>query len=385
MKNIEQGDIKVRALEPGEESGWDTYVRNHPGALPYHLLAWKNAIADAYGHRSRYLVAKDGNGSVHGVLPLIDIAPPFTAAHTVSLPFCDAAGPLVSEVDVEALLHEEALQLSSQRKVKTIEIRFSGVSDLQDDDSGQVVHDRGESENSSVERRSADKDIKVRMLLDLPKDVDTLWKSYKSKLRSQVNKARKNGLDFCAGNSVELVEEFYQVYAENMHRLGSPAHSLKFFQSIAQRYGEEAVLGIVSHEGRPIGAGILLFIGPRVSIPWASTLSEFNRLAPNMLLYWQLIELSIQRGAVLFDFGRSTPGEGTYKFKQQWGAEPKPLRWVRSVVASQEGKAVWQTDNQSVQSGKKSAGRELAENVWRKMPISVCNFLGPRLRKYISL
>lgn len=385
MINIEQGDIKVRALEPGEESRWDTYVRNHPGALPYHLLAWKNAVAEAYGHQSRYLVAKDDKGSVHGVLPLIDIAPPFAAAHTVSLPFCDAAGPLVSECEVDALLQKEALKLVGLSKIKTMEIRFPGVSHLQENESGQDIQDSREGENAAPGIPPPGGDIKVRMLLELPGDVETLWKSYKSKLRSQVNKARKNGLDFSFGNNDELVADFYRVYAENMHRLGSPAHSLKFFQSIARQYGEDAVLGIVSHEGRPIGAGILLFVERRVSIPWASTLSDFNRLAPNMLLYWQLIELSIQRGATQFDFGRSTPGEGTYKFKQQWGAEPAPLSWVRSVVRIEEGNTVWQTDSQTVQSGKKSVGREFVENVWRNMPISVCNFLGPRLRKYISL
>ena len=29
----------------------------------------------------------------------------------------------------------------------------------------------------------------------------------------------------------------------------------------------------------------------------------------------------------MFDFGRSTVGSGTYKFKEQWGAQPSPAVW----------------------------------------------------------
>ena len=32
-----------------------------------------------------------------------------------------------------------------------------------------------------------------------------------------------------------------------------------------------------------------------------------------------------------FDFGRSSEGEGTYKFKKQWGAKPTPLVWYDSI------------------------------------------------------
>jgi hypothetical protein len=35
--------------------------------------------------------------------------------------------------------------------------------------------------------------------------------------------------------------------------------------------------------------------------------------------YWEAIRFSLKKGFRRFDFGRSTPHEGTYKFKQQWG------------------------------------------------------------------
>ena len=52
-----------------------------------------------------------------------------------------------------------------------------------------------------------------------------------------------------------------------------------------------------------------------------------RELCPNHLLYWSIIETAIAAGCEVLDFGRSTPNEGTYKFKEQWGAEPLTLHW----------------------------------------------------------
>ncbi|MEZ5583585.1 MAG: GNAT family N-acetyltransferase [Candidatus Competibacteraceae bacterium] len=64
-----------------------------------------------------------------------------------------------------------------------------------------------------------------------------------------------------------------------------------------------------------------------MEIPWASSLRKYNSLSPNMLLYWSVLEFACKKGYRIFDFGRSTPGEGTYRFKEQWGAKPVQLYW----------------------------------------------------------
>jgi len=385
MNNSSSKPLKVRVIQSGEDSRWDTFVRNHPDSLPYHLAAWKNAVRDAYGHQPAYFIAEDGKGDLQGALPMIEIAQPFSAAQSVSLPFCDAAGPLVLDVDAEEQLKAAVRERSGRSNVKTIEMRLSGGSNREEGFGAGCAQSSREPEAKETETGLLQQHVKVRLLLDMPDDAEILWKSYKAKLRSQVNKAKKNGLEFHSGNSAELVDEFYHVYAKNMHRLGSPAHSRKFFQCIARNYGSDAKVGVVSFQGEPIGAGILLFIAERVSIPWASTLSDFNKLAPNMLLYWQLIEQSIQHGARQFDFGRSTPGEGTYKFKLQWGAQPEQLYWIKSSIDKIDGQPAWRDEAEPVPNAKKSRRRALVETIWQRMPLPLCNFIGPKIRKYISL
>ena len=50
-----------------------------------------------------------------------------------------------------------------------------------------------------------------------------------------------------------------------------------------------------------------------------------------MLLYWNLLQRSIERKQRVFDFGRSTMDGNTFRFKKQWGAEPHPAVWQYHV------------------------------------------------------
>ena len=114
-------------------------------------------------------------------------------------------------------------------------------------------------------------------------------------------------------------------------------------------------------------------------IPWASTLAEYNALAPNMLLYWTIQSQLCERGVRQFDFGRSTFGEGTYKFKKQWGALPVALDWREWDAQGVAPVAAPAT------AGASSSLRPLIESAWQRLPLAVTNSLGPRLRRYITL
>ena len=136
------------------------------------------------------------------------------------------------------------------------------------------------------------------------------------------------------------------------------------------------MIAIVRYEGVAVGAGLILLTESKVCIPWASTRFEYNKLSPNMLLYWALLKYSNDQGCNQFDFGRSTYNEGTFKFKRQWGAKPVPLKWRHSDD---------EVNSEKVPSTDSNKFRTTIENVWRKLPLSVVNCIGPKLRKYISL
>lgn len=124
-------------------------------------------------------------------------------------------------------------------------------------------------------------------------------------------------------------------------------------------------------DNKPIAASFLMGHKETLEIPWASTLKEVNHLSINMLLYWEVLKYSIKKQYSYFDFGRSSLNSGTFKFKQQWGANPKQLYWH-----------YWLPDNSELPSlNPDNPKYALAIRAWKKLPVFVANLLGPLLVK----
>ncbi|GAB6059660.1 FemAB family XrtA/PEP-CTERM system-associated protein [Desulfonatronum parangueonense] len=338
------------------ESGypaWDEYVLHHEHGSPYLTTAWKKAVQNGYGHETLYLAAFSGSNVV-GSLPLVLFKPPLTRARLVSLPFCDFGGLLADDPTVADVLLSNAQKLATDLHAD-LEIRCPAPT-------GAILSHGGFIQVTD----------KCRMLLELPGTAEELWTGFKSKLRSQINRAGKNGLTCRLGGS-ELLNDFYHVFTKNMRDLGSPVHGKSWLEAVVDAFGRQAVVGVVYSANIPAAAGIVLCHGRTVSIPWASALREFNRLSPNMLLYWTFLRFAADSGFASFDFGRSTPEEGTYAFKKQWGAAPVPLSWYRLATTSSRA-----------EQGSNGALRRTLESVWQCLPLPAANVLGPCLRKYID-
>ncbi len=353
--------MNIRLATDTDKERWNNYVIKHQHAHPYFLYDWGAAVKAGYGHRCYYLLAEEDK-SIVGILPLIHMKLPLLSNQLISLPFSDLGGPLANNQEVVLSLTNEAFKTAKQLGAKVLELRTREV----------------KVDPTLLNSTCQIKSDKASMLLQLPTGSQKLWESFKSKLRSQIRKAEKNSLTFEWGDLSRL-NEFYNVFSKNMRDLGSPVHSKKWFHSVLHAYGANAKIGLVFKEKVPAGCGIILTAGKKACIPWASTVRELNRFSPNMLLYWKFMEHLADNDYEEFDFGRSTPNEGTYKFKAQWGASPRQLHWhCYNLKNSLNKKAKSQAVNPK---GK----RQVLENIWRQLPVPIANIVGPTLRKHISL
>jgi len=347
---------------------YNDYIASQPNATPYHYSGWLTAVEKGYGHVA-WLVTAHQSGKLCGALPLVEVKRPFRPGTLVSLPFCDLGGLLAESPDIAAEMRIAAQNLAASLGKATLEIREGGPELLPEEQSELAG------------------DTKVRMLCALPACSETLFKSYKPKLRSQIRKAEKNGLTAEIRQGDSAIELFYAVFSRNMLRLGSPVHSLSWFKELGRAYGDKMLVGLVFKEDQPVGGGIVMVQGKQACIPWASTLEEYNKLAPNMLLYWTLLARVNDLGCIQFDFGRSTLGEGTFRFKKQWGAVPHHLIWRNENPSSKT-----QSDAKTVVANERAGAttmvcrlRLLVERIWQRLPLPVANWIGPKLRRYITL
>jgi FemAB-related protein (PEP-CTERM system-associated) len=333
-----------------DRSAWDAYVHAKPTAVNYHRYAWRDVVEKSFGHKCFYLAAQDSSGVIVGILPLVYIQSRLFGRFLVSLPFFNYGGLLCNSQEIGDAMLREAAALRGELGAAHVELRHT------EPWSGELPT----------------KQAKVSMLLDLGSDSELLWKGFNAKLRNQVRKAEKSGCSAAVGG-LELLADYYTVFVRNMRDLGTPVYGEKFFANVLTSFPEESRIIAVYLEGKPVAAGLVVRFRDIVEIPWASSIRDYNSLCPNNLLYWEALQHALRIGCSRFDFGRSTPGEGTYKFKEQWGAKPIQLSWQYLLP---EGASLPELNN-------KNPKFEMAIRMWQKLPLPVTTFLGPHIVKNI--
>lgn len=329
---------------------WDRYVLEHPLGTGYHLASWGAIIERVFGHRTLYLMALDQGGRVCGVLPLVLLSSRLFGRFLVSLPYVTYGGVIADESVVSEALLAEAAVRAVALGAEHIELRHCGNHELD----------------------WPKKDHKVSMRLDLPQQYDTLMKSFSPKLRSQIRRGEKEGMLAHMGG-VELLDDFYRVFSLNMRDLGTPVYSKQFFAEILKAFQKDAKIFIVRFQGSPVAAGFVYGFRQMLEIPWASSDRRYGRLAPNMLLYGTILKYACEQGYRCFDFGRSSKDSGTYRFKEQWGAKPVQLHWYYWLRG---GGPLPELNPQNPKYA-------IAIRLWRQLPVSVTNMIGPVIAKYL--
>lgn len=338
------------AADCTDRLGWDAFVATHPAASNYHRYGWREVIEKSFGHRCRYLIARRNDDAIDGILPLVLMQSRMFGRFLISLPFFNYGGLLCQRQATGDALLAAAVGVRQECGAEYIELR----------------HTAPWSGGLPAKCR------KVAMLLDLPQDAEKAWQGFNAKLRNQIRKAEKSGLTATVGG-MELVPDFYTVFARNMRDLGTPVYGPEFFTAVMTVFPEHSRIVGVHLKGKPVAAGLISWFRDTMEIPWASSIRAYNPLCPNNLLYWTALQFAISRGCRRFDFGRSTPGEGTYNFKKQWGAKPMQLHWQYLLP---EGTAMPELNT-------KNPRYELAIKFWRKLPLPLTRLLGPQIVKNI--
>ncbi len=341
------GSIRIR--DDASAGAWDSFVMAAPDATVYHLSAWAGIIREAFGHRTRQLSAWEGDRLV-GILPLVVFRSTLFGRFVTSVPFVNYGGVVASSPAAAQALLDEAVAEARRQGARSLELR----------------HRVRQFPDLSV------KTHKVAMVLPMAASAEIQWDGLDRKLRNQVRKAEKSGLTVKVGG-VELLDGFYEVFAENMRDLGTPVQAQSFFARIMAALPSQTAILQVLHEGRPIAASFVVWHRGTMEVPWASSLRRYNPLCANVLLYWEMLKFCLAQGCHTFDFGRSTPNEGTYQFKKQWAAVPQALFWE-----------YWLADGQAMPDlSPKNSRFSAAIAVWQRLPVALTRVLGPAIVRNI--
>jgi serine/alanine adding enzyme len=296
-----------------------------------------------------YLAARDGLGQLAAVLPLVRVKSLVFGHYLVSMPFLNYGGPLGTDQGIRAVT-DEACRLADSGGAKLLELRSRVALPL----------------DLPVSHR------KITVVLDLPegRDPARLWQALGSKLRAQVKRPQKEGLEVRFGP--DQIEPFFRIFARHMRDLGTPTQPRALFEALPRYFGDSVWFACAYLGDEPTAAGCGFRWGDEFEMTWASALSSYKRLAPNMLLYWAFMDRAVREGLRTFNFGRCTPGAGTHHFKRQWGSRDEPLWWYQHSAGGIAG-------TPSPDAGAFALGAM----AWKRLPLPVATALGPRIVRLI--
>lgn len=338
----------VRRLTEADFGRWDAYVLAHPKATFFHRAGWKRVIEETFGHRTHFFCVEQG-GAITGVLPLAEIRSRLFGHSLVSLPFC-AYGGVVADNEVAAqVLDETARKLARSLEVDVLEYR-------------------------SLESRHPDwelKDLYVTFRKKLAPEVEQNLNAIPRKQRAMVRKGIKAGL---ASEPDAGVERFYQVFADNVHRQGTPALPRRYFEILRKVFGPDCSVLSVVKNGKAVSSVLSFHFRNEILPYYAGDLAEARDLAANDFKYWELMRRSCEAGYTLFDYGRSKVGTGPYHFKKNWGFEPQPLYYENFLVRATEVPEV----------NPLNPKYRLFIAAWKRLPLPLANLMGPHIVKYLG-
>ncbi|MEO9077803.1 MAG: FemAB family XrtA/PEP-CTERM system-associated protein [Rhodanobacter sp.] len=335
----------IKRVGDADDGRWDAFTKDAPHATFFHRAAWRRIIEQELGHRCHYLYA-ERDGVITGVLPLAEIRSRLFGHSLISTPLCVYGGIVASDAESESRLTHAATSLAEELRVDYLELR-----------------DR--------ELRHAAwpvKDLYVSFRKAIDPDHEKNLKAIPRKQRAMVRKGIALGLEARHGGTVA---EFYRVYSESVRNLGTPVLSRKYYMRLQQTFGEDCEITIVTHQGQPVAAVMSLYFRDEVHPYYGGSVARGRDLAANDFMYWSVMQRAVDRGARLFDFGRSKQGTGSYNFKKHWGFEPQPLPYAYHLVGAKE------VPNLSPTNRKYS----LFIKAWQRLPLPVSRALGPWLAR----
>jgi FemAB-related protein (PEP-CTERM system-associated) len=339
--------LKVHRLDssqPAQLQRWDEFVHASPGATFFHRAGWQDVIRHVFRHDTHFLYAEQG-GEIKGVLPLGHVRSRLFGHSLASLPFAVYGGAAAQDEAASHALESQARRLAESLGVDHLELRH-------------------------VERRHADwplQDLYVTFRKEiLPTEEENLL-AIPRKQRAMVRKGIKNGLSAQVDAGVE---RFFRLYADNVHRHGTPAMPRRYFETLKAVFGPDCeILTVSSADGRPLSSVLSFYFRDEVLPYYAGDDESARELAANDFKYWELMRRACARGIRVFDYGRSKAGTGSYAFKKNWGFEPTPLHYEYQLYRR----------DSVPQNNPANAKFRLMIAAWRRMPIGMANWLGPHI------
>jgi hypothetical protein len=295
----------VRPAQEADRERWDDYVRRSR-ARGFCWYAWRDVLEKSYRVETSFLLAEGAGGEVAGVAPLY-----FNRTMRGDWQgFGLRHGLVADDSAAAAALHEASHAAGKARKAKSL-IATSGLVNLLPE---------------------AAREVRKTVVLRLREDEEATWQALRRETRVGIKRSRKHGAAVEWG--ARHLPAFYDIYARNMLAKNVPIYSRRYFENLLSLLGERADLLVVLYQERVIAGMIVLWGADALDLYIGAWLRDYAIQVPYQRMYWEAICEEQRRGLAWVDMGESQEGSGTFKFKVNFGGEPRDVFYLGSGPAA---------------------------------------------------
>ncbi len=173
---------------------------------------------------------------------------------------------------------------------------------------------------------------RITQINDLPPDCESLFNSFRPKVRRDIRLPYKRGATVVEDASESTLREFYEILKDTARWKGFAVRDYYHFEVLRREFERinSFKFFIARLNGIPIAGVMCIKFGKRCWYVHGGTNSNFRNFPTSYLVQWEAIKTAIEEGCEIYDFG-GTPvnypprpsdvGYGLYEFKKWLGGK----------------------------------------------------------------
>ena len=277
---------------------WDIFLNSHPKGNVFQSLEMVSVYSASKNMSPITIFYFDGK-TLSGVLVGAIFKENLGKLSFLTARCIVTGGPLVINDDVD-ITHQLIHEFKRNVGKKVIYSQFRNIYD-------------------TVKIKNAFRDNKFEYIphldihIDTTQSIDSFRETLKPKLRQNVNKALKKGVEFGEIQSIEELSHGYEIIKLLYHKIGLPLPEYSLFLNAFNLLGDKVKFFKATYKNEIIGVRFVLIQNGLVYDWYAGSKQEFYHLYANDFLPYKTIEWCIANPAIeLFDFGGAGKPDETY-------------------------------------------------------------------------
>jgi hypothetical protein len=303
-------EMLIEIIDPAEHAPeigafLDQVASTNHSVLGYHYPFYLHMLQAIGVGRPMAFISRTADGSLSGYLPFLTKETEIGKV-MCSLPFFGPNAGVICRKDEQI---ESALVTAMKAWAAQEDVMACTIYTPFDDDRAMERYKEWLPEALMVEKFT-----NYLHLQDLKLDNSLLY---------DLRKAERMGVTIETCTDAAFAGEVYDIYIRNCNDYGIPPKPVDCMRRLMEqsRHHSGTATYLARHEGKIIGALIMIYSPSTASYYLPCSIHEFRSLQPTTMLIHHAMKESITAGRRIWNWESSPSAEsGVYKFKKKWGS-----------------------------------------------------------------